>query len=240
MDYRSLAAPLTVLFRYTALAPGAAGQAVIEPNRIAWRIHATFTNLPSASKLGPPLLAYVLWAVTPDGRATNLGEIDLAGGAGKLNGKMVPGRFGLIVTAEPYFAVSRPAKSVVLEADLAPGAKPVVPVSLANCGLLTEAVGATLVDAGPPTNNDPAAPIVIEEARRAIEVAKKSGAGQFAPGTLATAEHLLQLARDQQARGVARKDVVDTGSEAALVAEDARVLAAKRQRDSHPQPDASN
>lgn len=240
MDYSSLTAPITVLFRYTPLAPGAAGQAVIEPTRFALKIHATVEKLPPASGLGQAYLTYVLWAVTPEGRATNLGEIDLTGSDGKLNAKMVPSHFGLIVTAEPYFAVSRPGKSVVLEADLAPGAKPVLPVSQASCELLATSVGANFGDPGSPASNDPSAPVVIEEARRAIEVARKSGAQQFAPETLATAEHLLQLARDQQARGVPRKDVVDTSSEAALVAEDARVLAVKRQKDSHANTDDSH
>ncbi|HEV2380509.1 MAG TPA: hypothetical protein VG206_12030 [Terriglobia bacterium] len=231
MDYTALSAPITVVFRYTALVPGAAGQAEILPSRIALRIHAAFSKLPPASRLGTEYLTYVLWAVTPEGRASNLGEIELTGADGRLNTKMAPSRFGLIVTAEPYFAVSHPGNAVVFEADLSPGATPTLPVTQATCELLS-AAGADLADPGPPAGSDPAAPLVIEEARRAIAVAQKSGAQELAAETLATAEHLLQLTRDLQARGAPRKDVVEAGSEAVLVAEDARVLSVKRRKQS--------
>lgn len=232
MDYTPLSAPITVVFRYTALLPGAQGQAEIVPNRIALRIHATFSKLPPASRLGPEYLTYVLWAVTPEGRASNLGEIELTGADGRLNTKMAPSRFGLIVTAEPYFAVSHPGKAVAFEADLSPGVTPTVPVIQVSCELLSAPAGADLADPSSPAGNDPAAPLVIEEARRAIAVAQKSGAQELAPETLATAEHLLQLTRDLQARGAPRKDVVEAGSEAVLVAEDARVLSMKRRKQS--------
>jgi hypothetical protein len=239
MDYRALSAPFTVIFRYTPLVPGASGQAEIDPTRIGLRIHAAFSKLPPASRLGPAYLTYVLWAITPEGRAINLGEVDLTGDAGRLNGKMPPSRFGLLVTAEPYFAVSRPGNAVAFEADLAPGATPALPVSHANCELLTTPVGSESATPGAPAQSDPNLPLVIEEARRAIAVAQRAGAQQLAPDTLATAERLLRLAQDQQAQGAARKDVTDTGSEAVLIAEDARVLAVKRQgraRDSNHNP----
>jgi hypothetical protein len=239
MDYSALAAPLTLVFRYTTLVRGAAGQAEIDPTRIGLKIHGSFSKLPPASGLGPEYLTYVLWAVTPEGRAVNLGEISLAGDEGRISAKMVPSRFGLIVTAESYFAVSRPSNAVAFEADLSPGTKAAVAVSQASCELLTSPVGAQLSDSNPPAMNDPAAPLVIEEARRAIEVARRSGAQELAPETLATAEHLLQIARDQQAHGVPRKDVIDTGSEAVLVAEDARVLAERRQKRAHEKSESA-
>jgi hypothetical protein len=230
MDFRSLTAPLTVALRYTALLPGAAGQAEIEPGRVGLKIHLIADELPPASQLRPECLTYVLWAVTPEGRASNLGEIQLSGAEGRLNTKMVPSRFGLIVTAEPYFAVSQPSKTVVFEADLAPGSTAVVSVTHASCELLTAPVGADIVAPSHPAAGDPGAPLILEEARRAIAVAQRAGAQQFAPETLATAEQLLQLAEDQEAHGAAKKDVIDTGSEAVLIGEDARVLAVKRQQ----------
>jgi len=230
MNYKGLTSPLTVVFRYTTLVPGAAGQAEIDPSRFGLKIHGSFSKLPPASRLGLEYLTYVLWAVTPEGRAVNLGEISLAGDEGRISAKMVPSRFGLIVTAESYFAVSRPSNAVAFEADLPPGAKASVLVSQASCELLTSPVGAQLTDSSSRAVSDPAAPLVIEEARRAIGAARRSGAEELAPETLATAEHLLQLACDQQAHGVPRKDVIDTGSEAVLVAEDARVLAERRQK----------
>jgi len=176
MNYKGLTSPLTVVFRYTTLVPGAAGQAEIDPSRFGLKIHGSFSKLPPASRLGLEYLTYVLWAVTPEGRAVNLGEISLAGDEGRISAKMVPSRFGLIVTAESYFAVSRPSNAVAFEADLPPGAKASVLVSQASCELLTSPVGAQLTDSSSRAVSDPAAPLVIEEARRAIGAARRSGA----------------------------------------------------------------
>ena len=74
-----------------------------------------FDELQPATKFGPEYLTYVLWAITPEGRATNLGEILLNGTKSKLNVTTELQAFGLIVTAEPYFAVSQPSDVVVLE-----------------------------------------------------------------------------------------------------------------------------
>jgi hypothetical protein len=229
-DLRTLSEPLTLVLRCTRLLPGAAGQVEIERGRVGLKVHLRADNLPRPSQLGPECLAYVLWAVTSEGRASNLGEIQLNGSEGRLSTKMVPSRFGLIVTAEPYFAVSRPSNTVVFEAALAPDSTAAVAVFRATCELLNATLGAQSNESGQRPAGDPGRLLVLEEARWAIAVAQKAGARQFAPETLATAEHLLKLAEDQQAHGATSKDVIDTGSEAVLIAEDARVLALKRQQ----------
>lgn len=227
INYGNLTAPLTVAFRYTPLVPGAAGEAEILPGPTRWKLNAVFRNLPPASKLGSEYLTYVLWCVTPEGRSLNLGEVELTGTDGHVKAKVNLQRFGLIVTAEPYLAVGRPNKAVALEADIAPGTATGLPVTEVASELLSEPIGAGIVKGDPPPT-DPAAPVEIEEARRAIGVARAAGAEQYAPDTFATAERLLHLAEDQQARGVQRKDVTDTASEAVFIAEDARVLAVTR------------
>jgi hypothetical protein len=230
MDYDNVAAPLTIVFRYTPLVSGASGQAEILPGPTRWKLDTAFSNLPPASKLGSEYLTYVLWCVTPEGRTLNLGEVQLTGTDGHLDTKVNLRRFGLIVTAEPYLAVSRPNKAVAFEADVAPGSATAIPVSQVTCELLAAPIGAGTVQADPPRPTDPAEPLAIEEARRAIAVARAAGGKEYAPDTFATAERLLHLAEDQQARGVPRKDVVDTGSEAVFIAEDARVLAVTRRK----------
>lgn len=239
VDYGDLAAPATIVFRYTPLVPGAAGQAEILPGPTRWKLSAAFANLPPASRLGSEYLTYVLWCVTPEGRSLNLGEVELTGTDGHLNTKVNLRRFGLIVTAEPYLAVSRPNKAVVFEADVAPGSSTGVSVTKVNCQLLTVPIGAATLRADPPSASDAAEPLAIEEARRAVAVARAAGAEQYAPDTFGTAERLLHLAEDQQARGVQRKDVVDTGSEAVFIAEDARVLAVTRRKRALAAPAAS-
>jgi len=230
MDFGDRAAPLSVAFRYTPLVPGAAGQAEILPGPTKWKINAAFMNVPPASHLGNEYLTYVLWCVTPEGRSMNLGEVELAGADGRINTKVDLQRFGLIVTAEPYLAVSQPSKAVAFEADVAPGSSSRISVAQVDCELLSAPIGTGIAQSDPPTPRNPDEPLVIEEARRAIAVARAAGAEKYASDTFSTAEQLLQMAEDQQARGGKRKDVVDAGSEAAFFAEDARVLALARQK----------
>jgi hypothetical protein len=230
MDYGSLAAPLTISFRYTSLVPGAAGQAEILREPAKWKINASFANLPLASRLGNGYLTYVLWCITPEGRSINLGEVEIVGTDGHLDTKVNLPRFGLIVTAEPYLAVSQPNKAVAFEADVAPGSATRVSVSQATCALLSVPIGVGTAQDDPARATDPATPLVIVEAHRAISVARAAGAEEYAPDTFATAQKLLRLAEDQQARGAKKKDVDDAGSEAVFIAEDARVLAVTRQK----------
>jgi len=229
LDFGALAGPTTIVFRYTSQVSGAAGQAEILPFKNVLKIHAAFTNLPPASKIGAEFLTYVLWAVTSEGRLTNLGEVELSGTEGRLNTKVLPHRFGLIVTAEAYLAVSQPGKNVVFEGDVMPGATPAIPVTQATCELLAVPLGADAVPDSPPATTDPGS-LVVEEARRAIATARRAGAEEYAPDTLATADKLLRLAQDQQAHGVKMQDLWDTGSEAVYIAEDARVLAVTRRK----------
>ncbi|MGB6470514.1 MAG: hypothetical protein WBE88_06640, partial [Candidatus Acidiferrales bacterium] len=102
-------------FRGTALLPQATGQADVAAKNGAIQINANFKGLSNASQFGTAYLTYVLWAITPEGRATNLGQLTLSGDKSKLQVTTRLQTFGLIVTAEPYFAVSFPSEDVVLE-----------------------------------------------------------------------------------------------------------------------------
>lgn len=234
IDFAHLAGPAGIVFRYTPLAPGAAGQAQIEPSGAWLRIHGMFSNLPAPSRLGPQYLTYTLWQVTPDGRTTNLGEIELAGSDGEIHTKSRSRRFGLIVTAEPYFAVSQPSSAVVFEADAMPGSTPNLPLTQATCELLRAPIGSELIAKSAPDADAKDEPLLFEEARRALAVARAAGAAQYAPQTLETAEQTLQIARKLLAQRAKTADVHDAALEAVLIAEDARVLAVTRQRRAQP------
>jgi hypothetical protein len=234
MDFSSVPEPWTVIFRYTPLVNGAGGRAEVQRWKFAWKLHADFSNLPAASQLCGECLTYVLWSVSPEGRTSNLGEITLTGTEGSIDTKVSARRLGMIVTAEPYFAVSQPSKAVTLQADVGPGTTPTVPVTQVACNLRTLPLGVDPAASKPAGADDPAGPLLFEEARRAIAAARRAGAEQYAPDTLHTAEQLLRLAQDQQAAGAPKKDVTDTGSEAVLIAEDARVLAVTRRAHQAP------
>ena len=66
-------------FRGTSLLPNARGEAKVQSERGRITIDASFKGLTPANGFGPGYLTYVLWAITPDGRATNLGEVLPAG-----------------------------------------------------------------------------------------------------------------------------------------------------------------
>ena len=236
MDLFKLAASMTIAFRYTPRVSGAAGQADIEPYRSALRIHALFRNLPPASRLGPEYLTYTLWQVTSDGRTTNLGEIELTGTDGEIRTKSRSLRFGLMVTAEPYFAVSQPSAAVAFVSDLAPGSSSAVPLSDAKCDLLRTPIGSDLPPAASAGSGNSAAPLIFVEAHHALAVARAAGAAEYASQTLGTATETLQIAEKLLAQGAKKQDVRDAAVEAVLIAEDARVLAVNRQKRSRAAP----
>src|SRR5262245_56482311 len=118
VNYKVRGGATPVDFRGTALLPAGKGDAWIESKKGYIEIHAHFDKLRPASIFGPEYLTYVLWAITPEGRATNLGEIVLSNPDdhdGELEVTTELQAFGLIVTAEPYFAVAQPSDVVVME-----------------------------------------------------------------------------------------------------------------------------
>src|SRR5215475_2691073 len=100
--------------RGTALSPEARGEAKVTRKQGHTEIQAELGSLQEATRFGPEYLTYVLWAITPDGRAANLGEV-VPNRNSVLKVTIEPGVFGLIVTAEPYFAVCQPSDVVVME-----------------------------------------------------------------------------------------------------------------------------
>ena len=105
----------TVSFAGTGLMPKAIGEAKVDSKTGATKIDARFDKLEPAQKHGDSFLTYVMWAVTPEGRPENLGEVFINGDEARLQGSTELQAFGLIVTAEPYFAVTQPSDTVVLE-----------------------------------------------------------------------------------------------------------------------------
>src|SRR6187549_143754 len=115
INYRHRGGATTIDFKGTSLLPKARGEAKVESKQGYIEIEVEFDDLQSATQFGPEYLTYVMWAITPEGRATNLGEVILNGTKSKLNVTTELQAFGLVVTAEPYFAVSQPSDLVVME-----------------------------------------------------------------------------------------------------------------------------
>src|SRR5580698_315957 len=121
VNYGRRSGPTKIDFRGTVLAPETRGDATVEAKAGAVAIHAKFAKLDSPAKFGPQYLTYVLWAITPEGQTERLGEvITNHSDDAKLEVTTSLQTFGLLVTAEPYFAVSKPGPVVVMENVLRP------------------------------------------------------------------------------------------------------------------------
>jgi hypothetical protein len=120
VNYRRAGGTTKIDFQGTELMQGASGEAKVDSKSNRMEIEARFSGLEDATKFGLEYLTYVLWAVSPQGRAVNLGELPLKNGAGQVKAISDMQTFGMIVTAEPYFAVTQPGNMVVLENVLGP------------------------------------------------------------------------------------------------------------------------
>ena len=229
INYRHRNGATKVDFKGTANLPAAKGEAKVESKQGYIEIEVEYRNLQPASMHGAEYLTYVLWAVTPEGRATNLGEILLNGANGKLNVTTELQAFGLIVTAEPYYAVTQPSDVIVMENVVRQDTLGKVDEIDAKFELLQRGQYATL--AGPRPVIDPKVPLELYEARSAIHISRATGAEKYAADTINKAADLLSQAEGYQARKAGNKPVSMIAREAVQTAEDARVLTVKRREE---------
>ncbi len=230
ISYQHRSGSTKVDFRGTDLLPGARGEAKVESKQGRIEIEANFDGLQPASKNGAEYLTYVLWAITPEGRTTNLGEILLSGAKSKLSVSTDLQVFGLIVTAEPYFAVTRPSNLIVMENIVRADTMGKTEEMDAKYELLQR--GEYQRMSNPLSlKMDRALPIELYEGRNAVQIARAMGADRFATDTFQKAEKSLAQAETYQKRKAGRKPVAMAAREAVQMAEDARVIAVKRQED---------
>jgi outer membrane protein OmpA-like peptidoglycan-associated protein len=217
-------------FSGTPLLPNAHGEAKVESKKGYIEIEVEFDNLQPASKFGAEYLTYVLWAITPEGRTSNLGEILLSGTSGKLNVTTELQVFGLAVTAEPYFAVSMPSNLVVMENTIREDTKGKIEEMYAKYELLERGQYERLVNPLA-LKMDSKMPLELYEARNAVQIARATGADRFASDTFTKAENSLTRAEAYQASKAGRKQVTMTAREAVQTAEDSRAITVKRQEE---------
>ena len=228
ISYQHRSGATKIDFSGTALMPNAHGQAKVESKQGYIEIEVEFRNLPEATQFGAEYLTYVLWAVTPEGRTSNLGEILRNGTSGKLDVTTELQAFGLIVTAEPYFAVSRPSNLVVMENTVRPDTVGKVELIDAKYELLERGQYEHLANVLE-LKLDPGVPLELFEARNAIHIARASGADRFATETFQKAESNLKQAEAYRASKAGSKPVAMTARQAVQTAEDSRAIAVKRQ-----------
>lgn len=231
VNYRHRGGSTTVDFRGTDLMPEVAGHAKVDGKAGRLAISVELTHMQPASKFGGQFLTYVLWAITPEGRAVNLGEV-LPGenGKDKIDVTTDLQAFGLIVTAEPYYSVTHPSNKVVAENILRQETKGFEEPIDARFDVLEGAQYTIDVSADqlPATRADSKVPLDLLEARNAVAIAKAAGAQHYAPDSLAKAEDMLQRAEDYQQRRQGRTPIGTAARGATQMAEDARVLTLRR------------
>ncbi len=228
VNYQHRGGSTKIDFQGTDLMPGASGEAKVQSKQGHIQIEADFTGLESATKYGAEYLTYVLWAITPEGRPSNLGEILLNGSKSKLDVTTDLQVFGLIVTAEPYFAVTQPSDLIVMENIVRPDTKGKIEAIDAKYELLQRGQYQRL--ANPlELKADSKTPLELYEARNAVHIAGSQGADRFAAETFEKAQQSLAQAESYEARKAGRKPVAMSARAAVQTAEDARVIAVKRQ-----------
>ena len=179
INYRHRSGSTTINFAGTALMPKAQGQAKVDSRPGAISIEATFKDVGAPGQFGSEYLTYVLWAISPEGRPKNLGEILLDGSKSSLKVTTDLQVFGLIVTAEPYFSVTQPSDLIVMENEVRPDTLGKFEIIDAKYELLQRGQYqklANILQLQP----DPRIPIEIYEARNAVQIAQSSGADKYA------------------------------------------------------------
>lgn len=229
VDYRDRGGTTQVDFKGTSIMPKVDGKGKVTGHTGRLAVDASFHHLEPARSFGPEYLTYVLWAITPEGRATNLGEV-VPNGDGDVAVQVTSGlqEFGMIVTAEPYFAVTRPSDLVVAENIVRPDTEGGIHPITARYELLQK--GQYTVNISPAKlpatelEHQKKTPLQILEAENAIAIAEASGAETYAPQALQKAQDYLSQAREYQRRKQGKTPIGTVARAAAQSAEDARLM----------------
>jgi outer membrane protein OmpA-like peptidoglycan-associated protein len=231
INYHHRSGSTRIGFRGTALMPEARGEAKVQSEQGVIKIDANMEKLGPATQFGPEYLTYVMWAITPEGRATNVGEVLLNNsGKTKLDATTELQSFGLIVTAEPYFAVTQPSDVVVMENFVRPDTTGTIEQVDAKYELLQRGQYVLNVKPGAiqPRRLDPTVPLELYEARNAVQIARWTGAEQYAGDTFQKATQGLENAEGYLIGKAGKKPIGTVAREAVQMAEDARIITVKK------------
>ncbi len=217
-------------FAGTDLMPSANGEAKVNSKRGSIEIEAEFGNLQKPTTFGNEYLTYILWAISPEGRAQNLGEILVGGNhRSKVNVTTDLQAFALIVTAEPYYAVRQPSNVVVLENVIREDTKGTSEAVNAKYELMERGGYIPTGYKFDPVVLNASLPLEFFEARNALRIAQSEGSEQYAGASYQRAVKLMDEA-DARAinKHIDRKPLIAVSREAVQTAEDAREIAVKK------------
>lgn len=217
--------------RATAVVPQASGEAKVEARKGITNIETKVRGMIPVSRLGTEFLTYVLWVVSPDGRASNVGEIQIKNsGEGELKATTQLQTFSLLVTAEPYFSVRQPSEIIVLENALRKGTKGRI-YPIREYKLMKRAQYQKMGNPLALSLDLKNVPLEMYEARNAVDIARSRGADKYAPEIFTKADGSLKMAENALARKADKKEIISAARSTVQFAEDSRALAAQRQED---------
>jgi outer membrane protein OmpA-like peptidoglycan-associated protein len=233
INYRQHSGSTELNFRGTDLMPQAKGKAEVESRTGRIQIKVDLEGMKTSRNFGSEYLTYVLWAITPEGRPSNLGEIVPRDGKSSIKVSSELQAFGLIVTAEPYFAVTRPSNLVVLENVPKRNTKGwEVPIDTKfeaiERGQYTVDINAAQL---PATVASEKVPSDLLQARNAIAIARAEGAERYASDTFDKAVDFLNRAEDYLKRKQGDKAIQTVARGAVQSAEDARLLTIRKREE---------
>jgi len=217
-------------FAGTDLMSSARGEAKVDSKRGSIAIEAEFSNLDRPTSFGSEYLTYVLWAISPEGRPVNLGEVLVGGNSrSKVNVTTDLQAFALVVTAEPYYAVQQPSNVVVLENVVRPDTRGTTEEVHAKFDLMERGGYLPTGYKFDPLVLNARLPLEFYEARNAMRIAKSEGAEQYADESYGHALKLMDNA-DQYAtdKHHQNKQLIAISREVVQTAEDARTIAVKK------------
>src|SRR3984957_12904445 len=235
VNYHNRQGTTHIDFRGTALMPESRGEASVSANTGATKMSLKFDRLSNPAQFGPEYLTYVLWAITPEGRAERLGEVTLKGPNSRTADLVATTdlqSFGMIVTAEPYFSVSQPSDVVVMENFLRKDTSGTLEIVEAKYELLKRGQYTLNITSGAlaPITSDIRVPLQLREAREAISIAKAQGADHYAADVMAKVAVNMQNA-EGYFHSKNQKELDTVAREATQQAEDARRISIVKERE---------
>jgi outer membrane protein OmpA-like peptidoglycan-associated protein len=233
VNYQHRSGATKLDFAGTSLMPSANGTAEVNSKRGAIEIEAKFGYLQKPTTFGNEYLTYVLWAISPEGRAINLGEVLLGGNhRSKLTVTTDLQAFALIVTAEPYYAVRQPSNVVILENVVRFDTKGDPEAVNAKYELMERGGYIPTGYRFDPVILNTRLPLEFFEARNALRIAQAEGAEHYAGDSYQHAVQIMNDVDDDATRKhMARKPLIAAAREAVQTAEDARAIAVKKMDD---------
>ena len=233
VNYKHRSGSSKLDFTGTELMPAANGEAQVNSKRGSIDIEAEFGNLQKPTTFGNEYLTYVLWAISPEGRAVNLGEVLLGGNhRSKLHVTTDLQAFALIVTAEPYYAVRQPSNAVVLENVVRDDTKGTSEAVNAKYELMERGGYIPTGYKFDPVVLNAKLPLEFFEARNALRIAESEGAETYAGASYKHAVQLMNSADGYATnKHIDRKPLIAVAREAVQTAEDARAIAVKKMDD---------